>query len=65
MLVIPQYAPENGTVMTGKVKNGGNFTVRLNNDLLNVMRGASARDEQRMKELFPDAVQLAYYAPEE
>ena len=65
MLVIPQYAPENGTVMTGKVKNGGNFTVSLDKDLLDVMRGASARDEQRMKELFPDAVQLAYYAPEE
>lgn len=61
LLVLPKYAPKNGSVLEGKVKNGRNFSVKLNRDLLNVMLGADKPKLNQLKEYFPDAEQWAYY----
>ena len=65
LLVIPEYAPKDGTVLRAKVKNGRDFMVKLDNDLLNFLIGAYERDTKKLKNIFPSVKQIAYYAAEE
>lgn len=65
LLVIPEYAPKDGTVLRAKVKNGRDFMVKLDNDLLNFLIGAYEHDTEKLKNIFPSVKQIAYYAAEE
>ena len=60
MLVIPEYAPANGTSLIAKA-DGSTHRIKLNSELLQGLR----ENQNFVKELFPAAKMLVYYPMEE
>ena len=61
LMVIPEYIPEQGSVVKARIKNGNSFDVSLDRELLDDV----IRNPERLKEIFPDTEKLVHYVIEE
>ena len=61
LMVIPEYAPEDGSTVTAQIKKSYSFTVKLDRELLDDV----IRNPEELEKIFPNVKTIVHYAFEE